>query len=160
MKRRGGGKIPFVPSPHDVVERMLALADPRPDELLIDLGSGDGRIIITAAEKYRCKTLGVELDEKLIEESIRKVLRKSLTDRVKIVRDDLHKYDFSKANIITLYLLPKTLKLLKPKLLSLERGSRIICHDFPIPDLAPDEVITLRSSETGRLHRIYLYEID
>ena len=58
MKRRGGGKIPFVPSPHDVVERMLALADPRPDELLIDLGSGDGRIIITAAEKYRCRTLG------------------------------------------------------------------------------------------------------
>ena len=64
--KRGGGRIPFVPSPMDVVEKMLSLADPKPDELLVDLGSGDGRIVISAAERYRCRALGVEMDEKLV----------------------------------------------------------------------------------------------
>jgi len=157
--RRGGDKIPFVPSPHDVVEKMLSLADPRPDELLVDLGSCDGRIVISAAERYRCKALGVEIDKKLIEESLRKALRRNLLDRVRIVRGDLHTYDLADANVVTLYLLPKTLRVLKPRLLSLPRGSRIVCHDFPIPDHTPDEVVSIRSLRDGRIHRIYLYEI-
>lgn len=158
--RRGGGKIPFVPSPRDVVEKMLSLADPRPDELLVDLGSGDGRIVLRGAEGYRCKALGVELNTRLVEESLRKALRKSLEDKVKIVHGDLYRFDFSDADVITLYLLPSTLKTLKPRLLSLKRGARIVCHDFPIPGLQPSEVLKLRSLETGKIHKIYLYEIS
>lgn len=158
--RKGGGKIPFVPSPRDVVEKMLSLADPRPDELLIDLGSGDGRIVLRGAENYRCRALGVELNAKLVEESLRKVLRKSLDDRVRIIHGDLYRFDFSNADVITLYLLPSTLKALKPKLLSLKRGARIVCHDFPIPGLQPSEILKLKSLETGKLHKIYLYEIS
>jgi len=157
--KRGGGRIPFVPSPMDVVEKMLSLADPKPDELLVDLGSGDGRIVISAAERYRCRALGVEMDEKLVEESLRKALRRNLLDRVRIVRGDLHAYELADANVVALYLLPKTLKALKPRLLSLPRGSRIVCHDFPIPGVAPDEVARIRSLRDGRIHRIYLYEI-
>lgn len=157
--RKGGGKIPFVPSPMDVVEKMLSLADPRPDELLVDLGSGDGRIILRGAESYGCKALGVELNPRLVEESLRKVLRKSLDDRVRVIRGDLYKFDFSNADVVAVYLLPSTLKALKPKLLSLKRGSRIVCHDFPIPGLQPSEVLKLRSLEAGKIHKIYLYEV-
>ena len=157
--RKGGGRIPFVPSPMDVVEKMLSLADPRSDELLIDLGSGDGRIIITGAERYRCNAIGVELNRRLVEESVRRILRKSLDKKVKIIHGDLYEADFSGANVITLYLLPSTLKALKPKLLSLKRGSRIICHDFPIPGLTPSEVARIKSLETGKIHSVYLYEI-
>lgn len=158
--RKGGGRIPFVPSPMDVVEKMLSLADPRPDELLVDLGSGDGRIVLRGAENYRCRALGVELNARLVEESVRKALRRSLDERVSIVRGDLYSFDFSNADVVALYLLPSTLKTLKPKLLSLRRGARIVCHDFPIPGLQPSEVVELKSLETGRVHRIYLYEIS
>ena len=157
--RKGGGKIPFVPSPMDVVEKMLSLADPRPDELLVDLGSGDGRVVLKGAESCRCKAIGVELDSNLVEESLRNVLRKSLDDKVRIIRGDLYRFDFSNADVVALYLLPSTLKALKPKLLSLRKGSRIICHDFPIPDLQPSEVLKVKSLKTGKVHKIYLYEM-
>lgn len=157
--RRGGGRIPFVPSPLDVVRRMLAIADPRPDELLIDLGSGDGRIVVSAAEDYRCRAIGVELDKNLFRKSMSIIRDRLLHDKARIIHGNLYEFDFSAADVITLYLLPETLKDLKPKLLSLRRGSRIICHDFPIPSLKPSEITIMRSSINGRPHKIYLYEI-
>jgi len=157
--RAGGGKIPFVPSPHDVVRRMLSLADPRPDELLIDLGSGDGRIVIAASRDYRCRSIGVEIDRELIDYSRGRISRLGLHN-ARIVEADLHRYDFTNADVVTLYLLPKTLEILKPKILKLKRGSRVICHDFRIPGLKPDEVYVLKSGITGRTHTIYYYEID
>ncbi|MCF3653652.1 MAG: class I SAM-dependent methyltransferase [Aigarchaeota archaeon] len=158
--RKGGGRIPFVPSPIDIVRKMLSLADPRPDELLIDLGSGDGRIIVAAAEDYRCRAIGVELDKELYERSMNIIHGRLLSDRARIIRGNLYEFNLSGADVITLYLLPETLKTLKPRLLSLKRGSRIVCHDFPIPGLEPSEIITTRSFFTGRPHKIYLYEIS
>ena len=152
-------RIPFVPSPHDVVEKMLSIADPKPDELLIDLGSGDGRIVISAARDYKCRSLGVEIDDVLIDHSVRKIQRLGLKE-VEIVKADLYRYDLSNADIVTLYLLPDTLKTLKPKLLNLKKGARIICHDYKIPGLEPDEFYIVKSKTTGRNHLIYLYEID
>jgi len=152
-------KIPFVPSPHDVVEKMLSIADPKPDELLIDLGSGDGRIVISAAKDYRCRSLGVEIEDTLIDHSMRRVQRLGLKN-VKIVKADLYRFDPSNADIVTLYLLPETLRALKPKLLNLKRGARIICHDYKMPGLEPDEIYVVKSRTTGRNHLIYLYEID
>ena len=156
--KKGEGRIPFVPSPRDVVEKMLSIADPMPDELLVDLGSGDGRIIISAAKNYRCSALGVERNPVLVEESVNKILRSSLK-KARIVHGDLFKYDFSDADVVTLYLLPRPLELLKPKLLSLKKGARIVCHDFPIPRLDPKEVYLVKSHRTGRTHKIYLYEL-
>ena len=160
----GGGeglrkKIPFVPSPHDVVKKMLSIADPKPDELLIDLGSGDGRIVISAARDYGCRSLGVEIDDMLIDHSRRRIQRLGLKN-AEIVKADLHQFDLSDADIVTLYLLPETLKVLKPRLLNLKRGARIVSHDYRIPGLEPDEVYIVRSGKTGRDHLIYLYEID
>lgn len=152
-------KIPFVPSPHDIVEKMLSIADPKPDELLVDLGSGDGRIVISAARDYGCKALGVEIDDILIDHSIRKIKRLGIRD-AEIIKADLYRFNPSNADIVTLYLLPDTLKALKPKLLSLKRGARIICHDYKIPGLEPKEVYIIKSKMTGRNHLIYLYEID
>ena len=152
-------KIPFVPSPHDVVEKILSIADPKPDELLIDLGSGDGRIVISAARDYGCRSLGVEIDDVLIDHSMRKIQRLGLKD-AEIVKADLYQFDLSNADVITLYLLPDTLKTLKRKLLNLKRGARIICHDYKIPGLEPDEAYVVKSKITGRDHFIYLYEID
>jgi hypothetical protein len=157
--RKGGGRIPFVPSPFDVVRRMLSLADPKPDELLIDLGSGDGRIIVAAAEDYRCRAIGVELDKELYARSMNIIRGRLLSNRARIIRGNLYEFNLSGADVITLYLLPETLRGLKPKLLSLKRGSRIVCHDFPIPGLKPSEIAIVRSLFTGRLHKIYLYEI-
>lgn len=155
----GKGKIPFVPSPHDIVQRMLSLANPRPDELLVDLGSGDGRIVIAASRDYRCRSVGVEMDEKLIDYSRRKISRLGLNN-AHIVNADLHEFDFTNADVITLYLLPKTLEVLRPKILRLKRGSRVVCHDFKIPGMESDEVYMLKSGITSRLHTIYYYEID
>ncbi len=153
------GRIPFVPSPHDVVEKMLSLADPRSDELLIDLGSGDGRIVISAAENYRCSALGVEIDKDLVGKAKEKILRKSPIN-AQIVHGDLFNFDFSKADVVTLYLLPSTLEILKPKLLSLKKGARIVCHDFAIPGVKPSDVIFTKSWFTNKVHKIYVYEIS
>jgi predicted RNA methylase len=152
--------IPFVPSPLDIVRKMLSLADPRPDELLIDLGSGDGRIIVAAAEDYRCRAIGVELDRELYARSVNIIRGRLLGDRARIIRGNFYDFDFSGADVITLYLLPDTMRVLKPRLLSLKRGSRIVCHDFPIPGLKPSEIVATRSLLTGRLHKVYLYEIS
>jgi len=152
-------KIPFVPSPHNVVEKMLSVADPKPDELLIDLGSGDGRIVISAARDYGCRSLGVEIDDVLIDYSRRRIERLGL-ENAEIVKADLHRFDLSNADVVTLYLLPETLKVLKPKLLNLKRGARIISHDYGIPGLKPDEVYIVRAGKPERSHLIYLYEID
>lgn len=157
--KRGEGRVPFVPSPLDVVKKMLDIADPRSDELIVDLGSGDGRIVVAAAENYRCNAIGVELDEKLFKKSMSIVRAKLLDNKARIIHGNLYEFDFSRADIVTLYLLPETLKSLKPKLLSLKRGSRIICHDFPIPSLKPSDITIMRSSFTQKLHKIYLYEI-
>jgi len=157
--RRGGDRIPFAPSPHDVVEKMLSIADPRPDEVLIDLGAGDGRIVISAAERYRCKGLGVEIDRALLEAARDRIRRRSLW-RADVIHGDLFQYDFSGADVVTLYLLPSSLERLRPKLLALRRGARIVCHDFPIPGVRPSEVVITKSFFTGRVHKIYLYEVD
>lgn len=153
------GRIPFVPSPHDVVQRMLSIADPRPDELLIDLGSGDGRIVIAASRDYRCRSIGVEIDKTLIDYSMRKISKLGLHN-ARIINADLHDFDFTKADVLTLYLLPRTLEILKPKILKLKKGSKVICHDFGILGMKPREVHILKSKITGRVHRIYYYEVD
>jgi predicted RNA methylase len=151
--------IPFVPTPIEVVKKMIELANPKPNELLIDLGCGDGRIIRYASKEYGCKSIGIEINPLLINYANKKIIEEKINN-AKIIYGDLFNYDFSKANILTLYLTSKAIEFLKPKLMQmLLNGSRIICHDFPIKDLKPKIIEEVKIKYSPRIHRVYLYEI-
>jgi SAM-dependent methyltransferase len=138
--------VPFVPSPQVVVDEMLRLADVRKDDFVIDLGSGDGRILITAAQKFGARGIGVDLDESLIEQSDANAQTAGVSDRVQFIRQDLFKTDLSKATVITMYLLPGVNMRLRPVLLGLKPGTRIVAHDFELGDWKPDVKVTIRKN--------------
>jgi predicted RNA methylase len=151
--------IPFVPTPIEVVKKMVELANPKPNELLMDLGCGDGRIIRYASKEYGCKSIGIEINPLLINYTNKKIIEEKINN-AKIIHGDLFNYDFNKANILTLYLTSKAIEFLKPKLMQmLLNGSRIICHDFPIKDLKPKIIEEVKIKYSPRIHRVYLYEI-
>jgi outer membrane protein assembly factor BamB len=147
----------FVPTPQDVIEKMLAAAHVGKDDVLYDLGSGDGRILIAAAKKYQCKAIGVEIDRDLVTLSRKRVEEAKLEKLVTIRQADLFAADFSDATVVTVYLLPDLLKRLMPKFEKLKPGTRIVSHQFQLPDLPPEKTILVESAETGAKHTVYLW---
>jgi hypothetical protein len=130
---------PYVPSPQSVVSDMLRYADVGPNDFLIDLGSGDGRIVLTAAKVFGARGFGVEIKEELVKRANEAAHREGLTDRVKFMKQDLFKTDISQATVVTMYLLPDTVVLLKDKFLSeLRPGTRIVSHDYPLTGWLPE----------------------
>lgn len=124
---------PYVPSPQSVVSDMLRYAEVGPNDFLIDLGSGDGRIVRTAAKVFGARGFGVEIKENLVRQANEAAQKEGLGDRVRFYKQDLFKTDLSQATVITLYLLPDTVNLLKDKLLAeLKPGTRIVSHDYPL----------------------------
>jgi|SRR5581483_169683 len=149
---------PYIPSPQIVVDRMLELARIKPGEVVYDLGSGDGRILITAAQKYRAKAVGIELSPELCKSTMSKVERLGLQDLVKVMQANLLKVDLSPANVVTIYLLTSSNSRLRPNLEKyLRPGSRVVSNDFEIRGWRAKEVVNLRVE--GMQHTIYLYEI-
>lgn len=146
----------FVPTPQDVVEKMLEVAKVTKKDLLYDLGCGDGRIVVTAAKKYGCKAIGFDVDPKRIKESLENVKKNKVGKLVKIEQRNIFKLDLSKANVITLYLLPSLNVKLIPQLEKLKPGSRIVSHDFDMKGVKPDKVIRFTDKEKDR-HTIYLW---
>jgi SAM-dependent methyltransferase len=138
--------VPFVPTPQVVVDEMLRVAKVGQADFVIDLGSGDGRIAITAAKKFGARAMGVELDEHLIFQSEESARQAAVEDRVKFLRQDLFKTDISPATVITMYLLPSVNRRLRPRLLDLKPGTRIVAHDFDLEDWKPDQVTTIRKN--------------
>jgi len=138
--------VPFVPTPQVVVDEMLRAARVGPDDFVIDLGSGDGRIAITAAKKFGARAMGVELDEHLLFQSEESARQSAVQDRVKFLRQDLFKTDLSQATVITMYLLPSVNRRLRPRLLDLKPGTRIVAHDFDLEDWKPDQLTTIRKN--------------
>ncbi|MGH8727544.1 MAG: SAM-dependent methyltransferase [Burkholderiales bacterium] len=131
--------VPYVPTPEVVVERMLELAEVGPD-VIYDLGSGDGRIVITAAKKHGARGVGVDIDPERIKEARENAEAAGVADRVEFREDDLFKIDFSEATVVTLYLLPEINLRLRPKLWSeLKPGTRVVSHSFDMGDWAPLE---------------------
>src|SRR5690349_3287206 len=129
---------PYVPSPQSVVADMLRYADVGPSDFLIDLGSGDGRIVLTAAKVFGARGFGVEIKEELVEKSNLAAKNEGLAERVKFMKQDLFKTDMSQATVITMYLLPDTVNLLKDKFLNeLKPGTRIVSHDYPLTGWKP-----------------------
>jgi hypothetical protein len=138
--------VPFVPTPQVVVDEMLRAASVGPDDFVIDLGSGDGRIAITAAKKFGARAMGVELDEHLIYQSEESARQSAVENRVKFLRQDLFKTDLSQATVITMYLLPSVNRRLRPRLLDLKPGTRIVAHDFDLEEWKPDQLTTIRKN--------------
>ncbi len=147
----------YVPTPQDVVDKMLELAKVQKDELLYDLGCGDGRIVVTAAKKYGCHAVGYDIDPRRIKESLENVKKNQVEDLAKIEQQDIFTLDLSAANVITLYLLPRLNVRLIPQLEKLKPGSRIVSHDFRMKGIKPDTVVDFKSKDGGGDHQIYLW---
>jgi SAM-dependent methyltransferase len=138
--------VPFVPTPQVIVDEMLRFAGVGPNDTVYDLGSGDGRIVITAARKFGARGIGVELDDHLIFQSEESARQAKVTDRVKFLQQDFFKTDFSDATVITFYLLPGVMKRLRDRMLKLRPGTRLVAHDFDFEEWQPDRKITIRKN--------------
>jgi hypothetical protein len=135
---------PYVPSPQSVVADMLKVADVGPADFVIDLGSGDGRIVLTAAKVFGAQGFGVEIKDELVHKSNEAAKREGVGDRVRFFKRDLFKTDISQATVLTMYLLPDTVNLLKDKFLAeLKPGTRIISHDYPLTGWIPEKYIQM-----------------
>ncbi|RPH44563.1 MAG: class I SAM-dependent methyltransferase [Burkholderiales bacterium] len=137
--------VVFVPTPQAIVDEMLSVARVGPNDVLYDLGSGDGRIPITAARRWGTRGLGVDIDPQRIQEANSNATAAGVTDRVRFVQGDLFTMDLTPATVITLYLLPALNARLMPRLLKLKAGTRIVSHDFPMGDWKPDRTIERES---------------
>jgi len=140
---QAGKDVIWVPTPQEVVEKMLQMARITPEDFVIDLGSGDGRIAIAAAKKFGARSMGVEFNPDMVALSNREAQRQGVADKVKFVNADIFQTDFSQATIITMYLLPDLNLKLRPKLLELKPGTRIASHQFTMGEWQPDETATL-----------------
>jgi hypothetical protein len=135
---------PYVPSPQSVVSDMLRYAEVSNRDFLIDLGSGDGRIVLTAAKVFGARGFGVEIKDDLVKRANEAAKREGIDDRVKFLKQDLFKTDISQATVITMYLLPDTVNLLKDKLMSeLKPGTRIVSHDYPLTGWIPEKYVQM-----------------
>ena len=148
------GDVPYVPTPQSVVEAMLELAEVGPNDVVYDLGSGDGRIVITAAKKYGCRAVGIEINPRRVEEAWENARKAGVEDRVKFILGDMFKADIHEATVVTLYLLSSVNEKLKPKLFKeLKPGTRVVSHRFTMPDWEPVK----RTEAEGR--PIYLWRV-
>jgi SAM-dependent methyltransferase len=147
----------FVPTPQDVVDKMLELAAVKKNDLVYDLGCGDGRIVVTAAKKAGCRAVGFDIDPERLRESRDNVKKNGVEELVRIEEKDIFKVDLSAASVVTLYLLPELNVRLIPQLQKLKPGSRIVSHDFRMKGVKPDKVVKLRSKEDQAAHKIFLW---
>jgi precorrin-6B methylase 2 len=149
--------VVFLPTPQGVVEQMLELAKVTKDDILCDLGCGDGRIVITAAKSYECNAAGVDIDPARIEECEKNAKKENedVQKRVKFEIKDFYKHDFSDATVVTLYLLPDVNAKLVPQLNKLKPGTRVVLHAFDIAGYKPDAKKTIEIDK--REYDLFLY---
>ncbi|MBM3354306.1 MAG: methyltransferase domain-containing protein [Betaproteobacteria bacterium] len=139
---------PYVPTPQQVVERMLELAKVAPGDTVYDLGSGDGRLVIEAARRHGARGVGVERDAALVERSRAAAAEARVADRVRFIRGDIFETDLRQASVVTLYLLPVMMQRLSPKLRQeLPAGARVVSHDFPLEGWPEEQMVQFESEE-------------
>jgi cyclopropane fatty-acyl-phospholipid synthase-like methyltransferase len=158
-------EIPFVPTPLEVIDRMLELAQVKKGDVLYDLGSGDGRIVIRAAQKYGIRAVGIEMDRLLLEQARKDAEVAGVTKLVEFRAEDALKANIAKATVVTLYMLPWFNEAMKPSFRrQLKPGSRIVAHDFGIEGWEPNETVKLPGYEEKiggykHQHTLYLWKI-
>ena len=149
---------PYYPTPPSIVQKMLAITGLKAGEKMFDLGSGDGRIVLMAASKFKANATGVELDESLARQSSEEIRRRGLDKSAHIIQGDILKQDYSSADVVTVYLLPKAMQLVRPILeKQLKKGARVVAHDFEMTGWTPEKVESIEDDGEGRSHTIYLY---
>lgn len=154
------GEVPFVPTPMDVVDRMLEMAEVTQKDVVYDLGSGDGRILIRAAKKYGARGVGIEIDPDLVELSQRNARREGVEHLVEFREQDVFKVDVSPATVVTLYLLPHFNTRLRPILKNqLRAGARVVSHDFNVEGWTPVKIAKMKGDFIHD-HTIYLFRIE
>jgi protein-L-isoaspartate O-methyltransferase len=149
---------PYVVSPQQIVDRMLELADPKPNETVYDLGSGDGRILITAVQRYRSKAVGIEISEVLVKTATDRIKQLGLQNDARVINGDFLQVDLSPADIVTMYLATDVNEMLRPNLeKQLKPGARVVSHEYAIPGWKPKLVD--KDFPESHNHVIYLYEV-
>jgi hypothetical protein len=156
-------EVPFVVTPDNVTLAMLQLAKVTPEDYVIDLGSGDGRIVILAARRFGARGLGIEIVDDLVETSRANARNAGVSGRVSFRSQDLFKTDLSPASVITLYLLPEVNMQLRPRLLQLRPGTRVVSHDFDMGDWEPDKALTVDAPDKPigleKVSKVYLWVV-
>jgi 16S rRNA A1518/A1519 N6-dimethyltransferase RsmA/KsgA/DIM1 with predicted DNA glycosylase/AP lyase activity len=149
---------PYYPTPETIVQKMLQFGELKSGEKMFDLGSGDGRIVIMAARKFKADATGVEFDKDLWKQSTERIKGLGLESRARIVNGDIMKQDYSSANLLTVYLLPGSNDKLRPLLeKQLRKGTRVVSHDFEFADWTPEKTEHIEDDGEGRSHTLYLY---
>ena len=151
--------VPYVPTPEIVVDEMFRMAQVKGDDILYDLGSGDGRIPITAAKRFGTRGIGIDINPVRIREANENASKQGVADKVKFIEGDIFEADFREATVVTLYLLPDINIKLKPKLLEqLKPGTRVVSHNYDMGDWNPEEMKTIKTAD-GTEHYVYLWRI-
>jgi protein-L-isoaspartate O-methyltransferase len=150
---------PYYPTPETIVEKMLELGGLKAGEKVFDLGSGDGRIVITAAQKFHADAVGVELDKDLCKQSLARIQKLGLAKTAHIINGDLLDQNYSSADLVTVYLLPDSINNKVQPLLDkqLKKGARVVAHDFEFKNWTPEKVENIADDGEGRSHTLYLY---
>jgi precorrin-6B methylase 2 len=152
--------VPYVPTPQDVVERMLELAQVKKGDVVYDLGSGDGRIVVTAAKKYGVRAVGFEIDPERIKESHENIKKAGVGHLVEIRQQDIRTVNLSPATVLTMYLLPEVNLMIRPNIWKqMKPGSRVVSHDFDMGDWKPVRTENIKDS-SGWDHTLYLWHVE
>jgi cyclopropane fatty-acyl-phospholipid synthase-like methyltransferase len=151
------GEVPFVPTPAAVVNRMLELAQVKPGDVVYDVGSGDGRIVIAAAKNYGVKAVGIEIDGELVDKARSRAQTEGVAGLAEFREQDALEADISAATVVTIYMLPEFNHKLRPKLEALKPGARVVCHDFGVEGWIPDRSEKIADGTILHTHTIYLY---
>ena len=151
--------VVYVPTPNDVVAKMLQLAKVSKKDVVYDLGCGDGRIVVTAASKFGCQGVGYDINPVRVKESLENIKKAGVGELVQIKQENIFEADLTPASVVTLYLLPRLNVQLIPQLNKLKPGSRVVSHAYDMEGVTPDETITVKSKEDGANHLIYLWTI-
>lgn len=149
--------VPYVPTPQQVVDAMLAMAKVSGDDVLYDLGSGDGRIPITAAAKFGTRGVGIDLNPVRVQEANENAVKAGVTDKVRFIEGDIFEEDFSEATVVTLYLLPAVNLKLRPTLQKMKPGTRVVSHNYDMGDWAPENHRKITIDGTD--HYVYFWRV-
>ena len=160
VQAQEGKIVPYVPTPQEIVDRMLDLAQVKKGDVVYDLGSGDGRIVVTAAKKYGVKAIGFEIDPQRIKESHENIKKAGVENLVEIRQQDIRTVDLSAASVLTMYLLPEVNLMIRPNIWKqMKPGSRIVSHDFDMGDWKPLKTEHIKDGSSWD-HTLYLWHVE